>query len=613
MSNTIKLYPNPIGQSGNQSPVLGICFSGGGTRAMSCALGQISALTTLKDPADSTKTLMARASFISSVSGGTWGSVPYVYLPEKINGRAVSDADLLIAPQSPRALYKGAKRDEHPANMSFMAKNCLGKAPDNFSTLKILMFLKVWIEDAAQYDLPLSQLWTEIISAFILADYDLSDLSYTSGSNLPDKFYSLSADYVKKNILSDNEGLGKDDFYYPRNGRPFHIANFNLMQDIEKAPQIPVQATPVNTGIPGQSPDGTLKGGGACESFGFSSELKGGTEQSATVDIKRRYSLCDSAACSSAFYAQSLQKIVARFLDSAEKDFLEAQDEERLIRKYALRERSNLPKIRNKIASLKQDMADKDYAALVPQYLYWPLEAVESGENEQNYGFSDGGNFENTGLLGLLAQTTGDIKALAFINCELPLSYSENHTLVVDNQLPRLFGYEGFSKLTGRYPSYGGMTPEEPMSYAQIFSDDGEKFSDLLAQLAANSSNGNDTNSDKLGQSTAWARQNLTTVDNPVAAITAGRKVEVIWVYNTPNNRWQQQITDGDIKNDLNDGQGEDPSGELKNFPNYSTFFQFHLENYPVNVLAQLKAWEVSELYSIITSMLNDDHYGSSE
>lgn len=602
MSNSIKLYPNPIGDSGSMEPVLGICFSGGGTRAMSCTLGQLSALTTLPDPVDSSKTLIDRASFISSVSGGTWGSVPYVYLPEKINRQPVKDADILISPQAPQNLYKGTKRDEHVANMSFMANTCLGKAPDNFTPVRILLFLKQWIEDAAENDLPLSQLWTEIVSAFILEQFDLSSLSYTNGTNLPEKFYSQSADYVQENILPLNKDLSEDDFYYPRSGRPVHIANYNLLQDIRKAPQIPVQATPINTGIPGQTPDGTLTGGGACESFGFASILTGGTTQTATADINRRYSLCDTTACSSAFYAHSLQKIVSMFLENAEKDFRQTDNEERLMRKYALRKQSNVPEILDKIIRLRQILKEQDYFALVPQYLYWPLDAVTTGGESQNYGFSDGGTFENTGLLGLLAQTTGDIKALAFVNSELPLSFSESHKLIADEQLTRLFGYKGFSERRDDYPSYGGLRPDEPMSYAQLFSDDNGEFNDLLSQLESNSCDGTDS----LGQNVAWARQTLTTIDNPVAAITAGRSVEVIWVYNTPNARWQNQITDADILADLKDGQAEEPIGELKNFPNYSTFFQFHLENYAVNVLAQLKAWEVNELYDNIADMLTN-------
>lgn len=600
MTNTVKLYRNPVAQNAAQGPIFGICFSGGGTRAMSCALGQIAALTTLPDPADSTKKLMDRVTIISSVSGGTWGSLPYIYQPEIMGNKPITNKDFLISPQSPSSLYKGTKRDNHPANMSFMASTCLGTAPDNFAPLNIYRFLRTWIEHAAEHDLPLSQLWTEIISAFILEPFDLSKLGYTTGTNLPDRFFSLSADYVENNILPSNTSLTTADFYYPHPQRPLHITNYNLMQEIKDAPQVPVQATPVHTGIPGQSPDGALKGGGACESFGFSSTLTGGTKTEATVEIKRRYSLCDITACSSAFYAQTLQQIVADFLDSAEKDFLWIKDDEQLIRKYLLRKRENLPRIRNKLPRFKQSLQDKDYAALVPQYPYWSLNAVGDDNHTQNYGFSDGGTFENTGLLGLLAQTSGDIQAIAFINCELPLSFADNGTVIADDQLSRLFGYKGFDKAKGSYPSYGGLNPSEPMSYAQLFTDSKGGFNDLLTQLAKNASD----NSNSLGKNTAWARQTLTTIDNPVAAITAGRNIEVLWVYNTPNARWQEQILDADLQKDLKAGQALLPSGELENFPNYSTFTQFHLENYPVNMLAQLKAWEVKELAGVIGDMV---------
>jgi hypothetical protein len=49
----------------------GICMSGGGTRAMVCAVGQLRALADLG--------LMDDVGYISCVSGGSWASVPYTY------------------------------------------------------------------------------------------------------------------------------------------------------------------------------------------------------------------------------------------------------------------------------------------------------------------------------------------------------------------------------------------------------------------------------------------------------------------------------------------------------------------------------------------------------
>lgn len=596
---SVNLYPKPTDEVTSTQPVFSVCFSGGGSRAMSSALGQISALNTMADPSNSSGKLMDRILYISSVSGGTWGSVPFVYLPEQINGQDVDDEDLLITPHAPGDLYKGRKLDSSSANMAYMSKYCMGTAPGGFTVLGILAFMRQWIADAEEYDLPLSWLWTDIVANFILKPFGLSSVHYEQGTLAPAKTFSLSEAYAVKEILPDNPDLSPTDFYYARSGRPHHIANFNLLQDIRKAPQMPVQATPVSTGAPGQLPDGSVIGGGACESFGFASTLTGEDAENASVQMKRYYSLCDTTACSSAFFAQYIQALLSGLLDKMAKDFDTVSDPQRLALKYALR-RSRLPKIKAKIASLRKDLEANGYAAIVPQYTYWPLNAVGTGNPGETYGFSDGGSFDNTGLLGLLARTTGNIKAIAFINCEMALSFSDNHTLIADDQLSRLFGFKGFDKKSGTYPSYGGMNPDVPMSYAQIFAGGETAFQDLLNQLAANASDSSGT----LGKDIAWAKQKLTTVDNPVAAITAGRTVDVLWVYNSPIARWQDQITDPDILQDLAEGQSEDPSGPLAHFPNYSTFTQFCLKPYPVNVLAQLAAWTVEELSGEIEKTL---------
>ena len=92
------LYP-AVTQSGATQPVLGICFSGGGSRALTCALGQLSALNGMTMPDG--QPILGPSQHISSVSGGTWASVLYTFLPQTINETSVSDADLLIQPVEP--------------------------------------------------------------------------------------------------------------------------------------------------------------------------------------------------------------------------------------------------------------------------------------------------------------------------------------------------------------------------------------------------------------------------------------------------------------------------------------------------------------------------------
>ena len=64
------LYPATKSQ-GSTSPVTAVCLSGGGSRALTCALGQLSALNSLPAPNNPGATLLSQFQYISSVSGGT--------------------------------------------------------------------------------------------------------------------------------------------------------------------------------------------------------------------------------------------------------------------------------------------------------------------------------------------------------------------------------------------------------------------------------------------------------------------------------------------------------------------------------------------------------------
>src|SRR5215813_1488555 len=120
------LYPAQT-QSGASQPVLGICFSGGGSRALTCELGQLSALNAMTLP--NGQPILSPSQFISSVSGGSWASVLYTFLPMLINGKTVSDSDFLIQPVAPGSLTKGNPNDNTPGNVMYMGQYCLGTTP----------------------------------------------------------------------------------------------------------------------------------------------------------------------------------------------------------------------------------------------------------------------------------------------------------------------------------------------------------------------------------------------------------------------------------------------------------------------------------------------------
>src|ERR1700752_3348208 len=134
-----KLYP-AVTQSGATQPTLGICLSGGGLRALSCALGQLSALNGVTMP--NGQPILGPGQYISSVSGGSWASVLYTFLPLTINGTSVSDADFLIEPVLPQSLTKGDPSNNIPGNVSYMGQYCLGTTPQQFSLDNTGVFLK---------------------------------------------------------------------------------------------------------------------------------------------------------------------------------------------------------------------------------------------------------------------------------------------------------------------------------------------------------------------------------------------------------------------------------------------------------------------------------------
>jgi hypothetical protein len=62
----------------NTNNTFGIAFYGGGTRAAPAAIGQIRMMNELG--------WFEKASYVSTISGGTWGTAPYIFLPEKYYG-----------------------------------------------------------------------------------------------------------------------------------------------------------------------------------------------------------------------------------------------------------------------------------------------------------------------------------------------------------------------------------------------------------------------------------------------------------------------------------------------------------------------------------------------
>jgi hypothetical protein len=582
-------------------PGLALCLSGGGSRALSCALGQLSGLRSIKNPTDPAKSVLDSIAYVSSVSGGSWASVLYTYLPTTI-----SDDEFLIQVVPPDQLVKKAPSVQEPENVSYMAPNCLGNAPGQFNakTLSSLVY--------AMYEWGLfssaekaSWWWIAAVGELILKPFGLYSAVYNPNVNYnqPSMFFSLSGKYVTDAITQYNASLTPDQFYPTRRSYRLFV-NTNVMQNytVPATAQIPVQATPTTTSVLGKSPDGSIVGGGSVESFGFTSTLIGpGTSgQFATVAQPRRYSLCDITGCSSAFYAD----VLLDYIDN----YLAGQVQQEIVNYLVntlhwTKDKAKL--LASFLIGLLKIFANYEAGNTIPKYNFWPVNATgQSPPPNTVYGFSDGGNFDNTGILGVLAQTGAD-RIIAFINSQEPIGVfgsSSPPLVTVSGQIALLFGYQ-YVPVNGVFQSYGGMSPSQPMSYVQVFSDANGEFAALRQGLYDASSGGDPT---KLGDHVAAFQQTLTTVDNPVANIKGGRKVTVLWVHNNRVNDWQNAIKDQGIVSDLRAGQSSSPNPTLPlaNFPNYNTVTQLWLGPESVNMLAQLSAWNVQQLTSTIVKML---------
>jgi hypothetical protein len=491
--------------------------------------------------------------------------------------------------------------------METMGSQCLGIVPQQFNVSAIADYLGILWQwgffDPLGPDIR-NWFWIAGVGELVLKPFGLYNAAYSSNAPylLPDRFFSLSADYIEQNITSENLTLTPASFYTAKPNRPTLIVNTNLLENysIADSPQIPVQATAQATGVLGESPDKTIVGGGSVESFAFSSSLAGAgpSPQTAMVDVSRCYSLCDITGCSSAFFAELLLHYINVAIDDVVAE---------VVRKYHLS-----PWAAGLLKAALQLLIDSDAAEVVPRYNYWPMGHVSQPQNTAR-GFSDGGSFDNSGILGLIAQTKAN-RIVAFVNSETPLGMSGSQ-VVVDTSIPLLFG-SYYPDSGPPYVSYGGMSPQQPLSYVQVFSNANNEL-DALCQGLYNASCGGPNQGSSLGTYTAAFTQTLVTVDNPVANIAAGREVTVVWVYNNRVNNWQSQITDPILKTDLANGQSNENSngtlinnsgcgtGPLANFPNYYTVDQIYLPPEAVNMLAQLSAWNVQQIQSQLAALLS--------
>ncbi len=616
MKYSANVYPRNDGNttithSDPEKAHIGLCFSGGGSRALTCAWGQILGLRKLN--------LMEKARYISSVSGGTWASSIYSYLPDHISDEALLGT---YYPPEDLSLTKEAGK----LDMNHLPPYSLGHVPHGMS-------LKTLGEMTGQFLLTHKKkdhkwLWAYLVGRFVLKPYGLqSEGEHPWQSS---KHFTLSKPYAKK---FPQPSPPIDAFYFLRAGRPFPIMNNNIMEPCPHGViQLPNQVTPVAGGAQGESPSGCPLGGGLVESYGVCSTLSpnASIQSPATVETNQPYSLIDIVSTSSAFFAEFLVSHVREQMTEPKKK-----------RDFIQQIKANLTKDEAKslLAEIKADISDLDtiiekqletvgfddmsslLGNIVPTYTYWPVRK-ESTNHEM--GYTDGGSLDNTGILGMLAQTEtgGDdappIRLLAFDNTSTPL-INKRGTIIAAGQVAPLFGID-FDEKTGSYhpftdhqkdPGHQDFTSKSLITVFDNQADStGKRPFDKLVQglytSSCGASSGEKPEANRQNREPAFHQMALTTVDNSLSGVMAHRNVKFFYIQNAKMLAWQDRIGDKTLKSEIVCGQeaSKDPFTPFKNFPYYSTGFKIGLEKKEAHALSQMWAWAISDEQSPLAHRL---------
>jgi len=271
---------------------VGVCLSGGGSRALSCAMGQLRGLRHLG--------LLNDVFAISSVSGGTWANALFTYLP-----KSISDDDFLGPVILDPSQLSIATLDE-------LSPNNLGWVPTRLDPVAILDTLYTLSET---YQYANSNLWQGLIGELVLKDYGL----WTPDAAGFDRRYFTWTNAYLQRTLARNPSLKASDFITVEQARPFPIFNTSLFEsDDTTADLIPFEANfmlGVRAAFPADSQQQGAIGGGLVESFAmrgsYVGESKPGYIQTSVPATP--FALSDITGASSAAFAQMFEEKYPEF------------------------------------------------------------------------------------------------------------------------------------------------------------------------------------------------------------------------------------------------------------------------------------------------------------
>jgi hypothetical protein len=591
---------------------VGICLSGGGSRALSAGMGQLRGLSALELNGAS---LLSQTKAVSTVSGGSWLGVTFEFLTS-----GTSDADYLNEYVADQSQLVPTAEPGHPVSeiLDELPEGNIGATIDSdLFSVPALAAEALFLYKYART--PPSFLWQAVIGLHILAPYGLYELDLLNGL-LPTSLFSWDQASLDE-VTGPNPPLAGETAHLIASGagrtrRPFLICNMGMFLSEPGTPiqfLAPVQSTGFLTGIVG-SPTGTdangrTPGGGGVTSFAFSSNPTAVAGTGVTVSQSRQLAIVDIVGTSSAAFADVLQNQLAIWEQDPGQllELLEeiAEDIWAWLREHlgdagllmARAFEASPPRLTTveDLASLKADLAALQ--DLIPRFQYWPVADVQPYPRTNPTRFADGGNFENSGVNAMLSYTDID-NVIAFLNSSTAIAAGAfgmidaagnevpGTKIIITSDIPPLFGYQPYNPRKGYVLYQGDPNPLFPQGKnSQVFE------SSLLAEVIQGlwEASGSGANS-----ASAIYKQTLEVRDNPWFGIkkdpeTGPRTVNVLWVYPNRAQEWFDELNPS-VQALL--APFDDPT-TLNYFPHYSTL-ETDLTATQINLLANFTAWMVA-------------------
>ena len=213
-------FPEREPSVSNRYPLTGVCLSGGSTRSLAAAVGQLRGLTALG--------LIPRIGYLSAVSGGAWAAAPYVYYP--VSG--VTDSEILGAVVPPEEISL--------SRLETIDQSYLGYS----ATLDLKTVLETLERDSM---VPADEVWSRGVGQTFLAPFGLFVPAHPAG-------FTLDRETLQA-ILDRNPYLQADDLQLIRvsEARPYLLIHATLNWPTgspEHTQKINFECSPLYVGAP---------------------------------------------------------------------------------------------------------------------------------------------------------------------------------------------------------------------------------------------------------------------------------------------------------------------------------------------------------------------------